>query len=79
MLRRLIVDEEELEKQIAKAAKSKRSGSSEIKRMEKLYTVLLCPKCKAECEPAYCTFQITNTCPFLAKWRSLSKKYSFSQ
>ena len=69
--------EEELERQIAKAAESQSSGSLEIKRLEKLYASILCPKGKDECEPVYCTFQITNTCPFLDKWRFLAKKYSF--
>jgi hypothetical protein len=72
------LDEDELERQIAEAAKSQRLGSTEIRRLEKLCASLLCPKGKPECEPVYCTFQITNTCPFLDKWRSLSKKYSFT-
>ncbi len=70
--------DEELEKQLAKAAKSRHSSRSEIKRLEKEYAVLLCPKGKEECEPAYCTFRITDTCPFLDKWRALAQKYKLS-
>jgi len=69
------VGETELEKQLAKASKSRNSSSSEIKKIERLYAIRFCPKGKEECEPAYCTFQITNTCPFLKEWRSLAKKY----
>jgi capsule polysaccharide export protein KpsE/RkpR len=74
-LRRLKVDETELEKQLANALKSQESYRLEIERIKKVYTVLLCPKEKSECEPAYCMFQITDKCPFLDKWSFLVKKY----
>jgi hypothetical protein len=78
-LRRFSVDENELELQLAKALESRESCQAEIKRIEKIYTTLLCPKGKSICEPAYCTFQITGTCPFLDKWRSIAKKYKLQK
>jgi hypothetical protein len=72
------VDETELERKLEKAAKSKNAASKTIKSVELQYTLLLCPKGKKECEPAYCSFRISDTCPFLEKWHFLVKKYNVS-
>jgi len=69
--------EKDLENQLENISKIPKR-SVEIKKIEKQFTTLLCPKGKNECEPAYCTFQITNTCPFLDRWRSMVKKYGLT-
>ena len=73
------MNQKELEKRLAKAAKSQDSCAAEIEEVERLYTELLCPKGKKICEPVYCTFQINNNCPFLDKWHFLVKKYKVSE
>ena len=71
------MNEEELDKQAAKAFNSQKANQAEIKRLEIEYTKLLCPKGKKECEPAYCSLRISNECPFIIKWRSISKVHHF--
>jgi len=68
----------ELEKQLEEAYKLRQLSEEKIIEIEHALTKLLCPKGKAECDPAYCTFQITDSCEFLKKWRSLVTKYNLS-
>jgi hypothetical protein len=69
------VEEKCLEEKLATLFKEKEKIDKEIDKLEKQLTKQLCPKGKKECEPAYCTFRITNTCPFLKKWRKISHKF----
>jgi hypothetical protein len=54
-------------------AKKEKETERELNKLERELVKELCPKGKKECEPAYCTFRITDTCPFLKKWREISK------
>jgi hypothetical protein len=67
------VDKEDLRKRRSSIAKKERATEQALNRLERQLVKELCPKGKKECEPAYCTFRITNTCPFLEKWRTISK------
>ena len=68
------MNEDRPEKKLHKLLKEKKEKEIEIEKLERQLTKELCPKGKQECEPAYCTFQITDTCPFLKKWRKISKE-----
>ena len=70
------MNEKDFEKQLAEFSKLRTSSNKDIKRIEHEFTKSLCPKGKMVCEPSYCIFQITNTCPFLKKWRYLVEKYN---
>lgn len=67
------MDKEDLRKRRSSIAKKERATEQALNRLERQLVKELCPKGKKECEPAYCTFRITNTCPFLEKWRTISK------
>jgi hypothetical protein len=68
------VDKGKLKKKRAKIAKDEGKTERELKRLERELVKELCPKgYKRECEPAYCIFRYTDTCPFLKKWREISK------
>jgi hypothetical protein len=55
------------------AIKAKKT-EKELEKLERELVNELCPKgYKKRCEPAYCIFRITDTCPFLKKWREISK------
>jgi len=60
-------------KRIAISSKEKKT-ERELNELERELVKKLCPKgYKKECEPAYCTFRYTDTCPFLKKWREITK------
>ena len=68
------VEIEKLGSQLQTLCKDKSSNEESIHNIERKLTVLLCPKGKNECEPAYCIFRITDNCEFLTKWRSFCKR-----
>jgi len=39
----------------------------------------LCPKGKEQCDPAYCTLRITNTCPFIREWSEILDSANISE
>jgi hypothetical protein len=47
-----------------------------IERLQNQLVQALCPKGKEECEPAYCMFRITDTCPFLREWNNILEEAS---
>jgi hypothetical protein len=53
--------------------KERKRIDEDIAKLEKELVKELCPKGKLACEPAYCTFRYTDTCPFLKEWRSVSQ------
>jgi hypothetical protein len=67
------VDRESLKKRRTSVAKKEKDADQELNKLERQLVKKLCPKGKKECEPAYCTFRYTDTCPFLKKWREISK------
>jgi hypothetical protein len=67
------VDKEDFRKERRAITKKEKETEQALNRLERQLVKELCPKGKKECEPAYCTFRITNTCPFLKKWRKISK------
>jgi hypothetical protein len=67
------VDTESLKKKRAAIAKKEKDAERELNTLERQLVKKLCPKGKKECEPAYCTFRYTDTCPFLKKWREISE------
>lgn len=67
------MEKKERKKKIANLLKERKRIDNEIKEIEKQLVKELCPKGKTFCEPAYCTFRYTNTCPFLKEWRRISK------
>ena len=63
-----------LKKRHTNIANKEKKTERELKRLEMELVKKLCPKgYKRECEPAYCIFRYTGTCPFLKKWREISK------
>ena len=68
------MDKEKLKKRRKEIAKDEEKVERELKKLERELVKELCQKgYKKECEPAYCIFRITDTCPFLKKWREISK------
>jgi len=65
------LDEEQLKKKIVTFLKEKRKIEKQIEKLQNQLVQQLCPKRKQECEPAYCTFRVTATCPFLKKWHEI--------
>lgn len=61
----------ETQKRIVVLLKEKKRIEKEIEKLKNQLVKQYCPKKKKECEPAYCTFRITDTCPFLTKWRRI--------
>ncbi len=49
----------------------KEKKDNQIKNLQNKIVQILCPTKKKECEPAYCAFRITVTCPFISEWRVL--------
>jgi hypothetical protein len=68
------IELEKLESELQDLNKNRTNNQEAIKSIEKRMTILLCPKGKNECEPAYCVFRMTNNCDFLSKWRSICVK-----
>ena len=62
---------EQTKNQIVSLYKKRRDIDMEIKKLQDKLAQQLCPKEKRECEPEYCTFRITDTCPFLKEWRKI--------
>lgn len=48
--------------------KEKENLGREIEKLQNQLVQQLCLKRKQKCEPAYCTFRLTDTCPFLKEW-----------
>jgi hypothetical protein len=68
------VNKKKLKKRRKEITKQEKKTDREMKRLERELVKQLCPKgYKKECEPAYCIFRYTDTCPFLKKWREISK------
>lgn len=63
--------EEQLKRKIVTLLQKKRNMEKEIEKFQNQLVQQLCPKEKEECEPAYCTFRMTDTCPFLKKWHKI--------
>lgn len=67
------MEKENLKKKRTAISRKEKETERELNKLERQLVKELCPKGKKECEPAYCTFRYTNTCPFLKEWRRLSK------
>lgn len=65
------MDKEHIKERVITLFKEKKKIEDEIQKLQNQLVQQLCPKKKQECEPAYCTFRITNTCPFLEEWRKI--------
>jgi cell division protein FtsB len=64
----------EQRKKLASLFKERERIDREINALEKQLVKELClKKGKTICEPEYCTFRYTDTCPFLKEWRKISK------
>ena len=61
----------QLEKQIVSLYNKRKTIDEEIKKLQNQLVQELCPKEKQECEPEYCTFRLTDTCPFIKEWRKI--------
>lgn len=68
------MEKEQMKKKIVTLFQRKRKIEEEIKNLQNRLVKQLCPKRKQECEPAYCTFRITDTCPFLKEWSNILKE-----
>lgn len=66
------MERKELRKKLLSLKKNRQAIDREISKLEKQLTKELCPKGKVFCEPAYCLFQISDSCPFLKEWRKYS-------
>jgi len=65
------VEKEQLRRKIITLFREKENIEKEIEKLQNQLVQQLCPKEKQECEPEYCTFRITDTCPFLKEWRKI--------
>jgi len=70
---------EQFEKQIVSLFEKRNVIDKEIEKLQNQLIQKLCPKEKQECEPEYCTFRLTDTCPFLKKWRKILKEAKVSE
>lgn len=66
---------DEIQRKIVVLLKERKRIEKEIERLQNQLVKKYCLKKKKECEPAYCTFRITDTCPFLTKWRRILEHY----
>ena len=62
---------EELIKKVKDLSEKKEEIEIELKKIENTLVKNLCPKNKEECEPAFCSFRCTDTCPFIIEWKNL--------
>ncbi len=62
----------EIKEKIIDLFKRKELIESEIETIQNQIVRQLCPKQKNECEPAYCTFRVTETCPFIQEWNNIN-------
>lgn len=67
------MEKKERRKKIVNLLEERKRIDNEINELEKQLVKELCLKGKTSCEPAYCTFRYTNTCPFLKEWHRISK------
>ena len=74
MFRSLSLERRERSKRIRTLLKERKKIEKELANIEQQLTKELCPKGKVLCEPAYCTFRLTETCPFLKEWRTLTNQ-----
>lgn len=65
------MSETELSEEIINLFKKKEKLNREIDELQNKLVKKLCPKGKSQCEPAYCTFRITDSCPFLERWQNI--------
>lgn len=65
------MSEKELVKQVVALLKQRNKIEQKIENLQNELTKLLCPKGKSICDPAYCTFRLTDTCPFTKKWSAI--------
>lgn len=65
---------DQLKTKIVTLFKEKEKTEKEIEKLQNKLVQQLCPKDKQECEPAYCTFRMTETCPFLKEWYKVLKE-----
>lgn len=65
------MDIEQLRRRVITLFKKREKIEEEIQKIQNQLVQQLCPKEKQECEPAYCTFRITDTCPFLKEWSEI--------
>lgn len=59
---------EQMKNEIVTLFKEREKIEKKIEKLQNQLVQQLCPKEKQECEPAYCTFRLTETCPFLKEW-----------
>jgi len=71
MSREHSLTEKETKRQIVTLFKEKERIEKEIEKLQNQLVQQLCPKEKQECEPAYCVFRMTGTCPFLREWQGI--------
>lgn len=62
---------EQLPKEIVSLFEKRKAIDKEIEKLQNQLVQKLCPKEKQKCEPEYCTFRLTDTCPFLKEWRKI--------
>lgn len=60
-----------MRKKLVALFKEMKKIEEEIQKIQNQLVQQLCPKKKEECEPAYCTFRITDTCPFIKEWNKI--------
>lgn len=65
------MSEKELVKKIVALLRQRNKIEQKIQNLQNKLTKRLCPKGKSICEPAYCTFRLTDTCPFTKKWSTI--------
>lgn len=70
-MRNNFLNNEEIKKKIVSLVEKKQKIEREIELFQNQLVHQLCPKQKNECEPAYCTFRITETCPFIQEWNRI--------
>ena len=62
---------EQLKSKLIKLLTDKERVENEIEKLQNQLVQQLCPKGKQSCEPEYCALRMTETCPFLKKWRKI--------
>lgn len=62
---------EKIKERIISLYAERKGIDEEIQSLQNQLVEQLCPKEKKECEPEYCTFRLTDTCPFLEEWHKI--------
>jgi len=62
---------EEIKRRIITLLREKENKEKEIEKLQNQLVQQFCPKEKQKCEPAYCAFRITETCPFIQEWKKI--------